>query len=477
MGWTVKIHTLDVGQGDSSLIQIIETDEETGKSKFTNVLIDGGEADQDEKLLGYFSELSLSQIDLIVITHGDTDHYRGIWSLLLKDNYWHFCKVICWTVLDSLKKVIREEEEEILEKFYEQEDHEELESRIKLQVDEALKDLGVWKRVSMEKYGTILEKYTVQLTDFLFEWFCINKSYEPEEVINWIEEEENETNSLILRELYRNTTFRYLAVPFFEDPQLSSGYFKNTRILLNADTYSKATLEVFRGERISSILQINQDSKYYASYGVKREITVCQAADIGEELFSALHILEKDVPVKLVLAAANGQASAENDQPVKEDSNKKNCNSIALLLNFQNFLYYTGGDLPADGERWVAENLANNIYKELQGASWDCVGFKAGHHGSKTCTREDGILALNPSYGVISCGDTLSRYDRDFDHPSQETVERLNACASLKVFFATACVHPIKNFYQKGVITGYMKTKSSIRSRRERLSKIDSVRL
>ncbi|MFC3039225.1 ComEC/Rec2 family competence protein [Virgibacillus xinjiangensis] len=63
------VHFIDVGQGDSILIQ-------TPSDK--TILIDAGPPDAGEKVTSYLKEQQVSEIDLLVATHPDIDHIGGL---------------------------------------------------------------------------------------------------------------------------------------------------------------------------------------------------------------------------------------------------------------------------------------------------------------------------------------------------------------------------------------------------------------
>jgi len=75
----LKIHFIDVGQGDSTLIIT------TNKKK---ILIDGGGSesfDTGEKvLLPYLLNKNITTIDYMIISHFDTDHCKGLFTILNK---------------------------------------------------------------------------------------------------------------------------------------------------------------------------------------------------------------------------------------------------------------------------------------------------------------------------------------------------------------------------------------------------------
>ncbi len=71
----LRIHYLDVGQGDSTLIELPD-----GKV----MLIDGGRGDDNANnaILRYLNALKISEIDYLVVTHTDSDHCGGLDEVL-----------------------------------------------------------------------------------------------------------------------------------------------------------------------------------------------------------------------------------------------------------------------------------------------------------------------------------------------------------------------------------------------------------
>lgn len=60
----MKVHFIDVGQGDSILIQV----------NYKNILIDSGPKDGKDKLLEYLNSLNINQFDYVISTHPHEDH-------------------------------------------------------------------------------------------------------------------------------------------------------------------------------------------------------------------------------------------------------------------------------------------------------------------------------------------------------------------------------------------------------------------
>lgn len=71
----IKIHYIDVGQGDASFIEFGD-----GKT----MLIDGGEADYGNRVVKYIKNLGHTKIDYMIATHSDSDHIGGLITVLKK---------------------------------------------------------------------------------------------------------------------------------------------------------------------------------------------------------------------------------------------------------------------------------------------------------------------------------------------------------------------------------------------------------
>lgn len=69
------VHFIDVGQGDSVLIQ-------TPNGK--NLLIDGGELEYGSRVVSYLQNQGIKQIDVLIATHPHSDHIGGLLAVLDK---------------------------------------------------------------------------------------------------------------------------------------------------------------------------------------------------------------------------------------------------------------------------------------------------------------------------------------------------------------------------------------------------------
>lgn len=88
---------------------------------------------------------------------------------------------------------------------------------------------------------------------------------------------------------------------------------------------------------------------------------------------------------------------------------KPNEQSISILLSYQKFKAFFGGDLPRNYEDKIAHEMG------------DIDILKIGHHGSRTSTSSYFVNQVKPELAIISCG-----LDNKFGHPHQETLDTLN---------------------------------------------------
>lgn len=80
------IHTLDVGQGDCTLVQTTSMISFPGLTSETNIMIDCGSTSEREiatyKLLPFLKYQGISTLDWIFVTHPDADHINGVIELI-----------------------------------------------------------------------------------------------------------------------------------------------------------------------------------------------------------------------------------------------------------------------------------------------------------------------------------------------------------------------------------------------------------
>jgi len=71
-GGEVVVHFIDVGQGDSVLVQ----------TQYGSVLIDGGDNHMGERVVGYLRSVGVTELAYVVATHPHADHIGGLIAVL-----------------------------------------------------------------------------------------------------------------------------------------------------------------------------------------------------------------------------------------------------------------------------------------------------------------------------------------------------------------------------------------------------------
>jgi beta-lactamase superfamily II metal-dependent hydrolase len=109
--------------------------------------------------------------------------------------------------------------------------------------------------------------------------------------------------------------------------------------------------------------------------------------------------------VEFECVAVNNSTDFMPENEPSTDSD--NDNSIALLISFKDFDYFTGGDLTLNAERSLASGIKN------------CDVYHVNHHGSKNTSSDiDFVTKLDPEVSISSNG---TRHG----HPTKEVAQRL----------------------------------------------------
>jgi competence protein ComEC len=113
-------------------------------------------------------------------------------------------------------------------------------------------------------------------------------------------------------------------------------------------------------------------------------------------------------PVKVTCIASCGDVKGEKNPEPVQDKNENNL-SIALLIEYGRFKYFTGGDIQESTEIKIADaDLVTDVDV-----------YKASHHGSHSSSCEDLMDDLKPQVIIISNGSNCK-----YQHPRKETLER-----------------------------------------------------
>lgn len=151
---------------------------------------------------------------------------------------------------------------------------------------------------------------------------------------------------------------------------------------------------------------------------------------LGAELF-VIGGGEDEPRISLQCIAANGHVLGGTFvAPMHSD--RENARSLALLLRFNDFAYFFGGDAPGIVSNDLEGAIANHL---MGGMKLDHVcGFKASHHGSHHSTKPRFVDAIRPTCAFISCGD-----HRKHQHPRQEALDAIQHGVTVQNGYLTRC--------------------------------------
>lgn len=117
--------------------------------------------------------------------------------------------------------------------------------------------------------------------------------------------------------------------------------------------------------------------------------------------------------------------------------NASNNVSLGMVVRFNNFFYYTGGDLPYQGEDLVGTDVRANGLPDPQNphnafaVPNHVCAFKCGHHGSDTSTSQAFVNRLRARSAFISTGGNM------FEHPDQAVINRVIAHNDMRYLYLT----------------------------------------
>jgi len=446
MAWELEISTIDVGQGESSLI--IAQDPVAGQAR--SMLIDGGLPSYAEFVHDYirarFVVRGLTRLDHIVVSHYDDDHSGGVMSLLNADN---FCAVTETIGQAAATAVV------------------------------AAVGRGIGAANQAAAGGAAAAAAATGGYDIAgggaYAPIAVDAGETAESLVLAPANTQDVNAARGARLGFQRGTGAQLANPrLVQSPQsvtkaavaaalgalsvpggtaATRGAAAQARVfqaIRGAVDYPVMTGGIYHSTHVIDIGDTNHVPDQYGGIvtgsvrmwknysavppGISRQRTSLGRANLGDEVLwysgpAATAIrAPADSPAAFVVACNKYVWQAPANQVPIASGQPENDDSIALVLRFGRFFFYTGGDLPTEGEDLVADAvMATGFANPQGGAAFPAAGriaaFKCGHHGSDNSTSEDFLAAINPVAAVISCGkNVFGRGDR---HPTLELVKRL----------------------------------------------------
>jgi beta-lactamase superfamily II metal-dependent hydrolase len=130
---------------------------------------------------------------------------------------------------------------------------------------------------------------------------------------------------------------------------------------------------------------------------------------------------------RVLLVAANGKiAGSTKSIAFAEEGNDT---SLGLIVKFNDFYFYTGGDLPSEGESLIWQYL----HTKMEGPKPNHICcFKCGHHGASTSSSQTFIDGIKARAALISAGMNVT-----YKHPTQQTITNLQTSKTIQNFYLT----------------------------------------
>ncbi|HET6997363.1 MAG TPA: hypothetical protein VFI03_02150 [Solirubrobacterales bacterium] len=436
MSWTLEIHQIDVGQGESSLLVAREPVGNLTKS----MLIDGGETGYAETVHKYIKRTGVRQLDHMLVSHYDDDHSGGILALLLADNAYAVSAAIADTVT---VQPANGTERQVIAGF------------------------------AAAACSAILGAYgpdrgsAAEAVDEARARVPPNATPEVAAAFGAREAERHAPNPAQPTLLYPTVTRRKIArtvgveaakVAPTNDPQdvwdiaqeaafgsIVSGLppgsqFSTGGCYANANVIDIGPNPKIPGGYLNAIAgaYTHQANPAIWAPGTNRVHTVAPA--LGSELlFNSGQAPAPPQPTApAAVVAAINRRTWPNNALFPPSGQPDNDVSIGLVVQFNNFVYWTAGDLPSNGEEPVGAALMAQRLPRPGGGTFPqatriaCI--KCGHHGADSASSQAFLQTVRPVGAILSSGN-----NEGLQHPTQEVVDRLHSCPTIRFFYLTNC--------------------------------------
>jgi beta-lactamase superfamily II metal-dependent hydrolase len=158
----------------------------------------------------------------------------------------------------------------------------------------------------------------------------------------------------------------------------------------------------------------NQENQYKSVAGNLRHLPV-----VGETI-----ALGPNGSIEVV--AVNGQ-HASGTVPVAGTGQEENSRSLAVVIRFEDFDFYLGGDLTAGnlGTADVEGPVSANVGR--------VEAMQSSHHGSFTSSTPNVVANLDPSFVAHSAG-----LDNPYGHPTEDVCKNFNTPSNSRVQWCTS---------------------------------------
>lgn len=449
MAWNLEIHTIDVAQGESSLLV---ASNETGTTY--SILIDGGLAKYGRMVDDYVRErLDRHELDAIVTTHYDSDHSGGHVSIFQADNL----STIAWLVGTEIANSMRAKFTQggnayevgiagaaaftaVIAGAYDDGEYDcsdMVETNVQMVLDQYARarprittnaEAIIWgfkTGIDFIQYAPKedLNKSLMRVVDngatYDYGVLSVDAALKTPDPNFWdaaaaktffeIAAPPSPLTNLVLDDSFKN--FNFDTVGFYKDTRVyNPGRVPNAPVK-DLNPYFNA---------LEGSLTIGVNTMVAPNIGRRNYIV----PRLGDEI---LGIADPEAP-KVYVVAIGGMVY-NNRNPVVGDA--ANALSIGLVIVFNDFAFFTGGDLPVDGLNKIPKAV-----NDLLGRQVRIQGFKTGHHGSIKSNSQAYLDATQPRSAIISVG---SKIFKQTMLPSPEVTTMLGKFKPITYFYLTNC--------------------------------------
>jgi beta-lactamase superfamily II metal-dependent hydrolase len=449
MAWVLEISTIDVGQGESSLIIARDVG---GPGGTRTMLIDGGRPNWavwvHTYVSGRLAALGIAQLDHLVVTHYDLDHSGGVVRLLISDNLWVLSNLLAnsaataWAAANGRGRNANQRRSAAAAAAaaaarggYNRPGKQC--ANVAVNAAAAAETIAVPNAVNGAEYGrqyadaqpTVNVNMRLLVTPALVRGAGVAAGTAAE------------ANAGVAPPV---TTAVFGALQNSVTGAIDTGgLYRNVNVIDIGDTYHVPTQ--YLPALVSGQVYFRGGTTARPP-GANRTRTSVQPANLGAELLwnsgpgpiaapansPAAFLVANN---KYIWRAPMGTCPIASGEPENDDS-------IALIIRFGQFFFYTGGDLPTVGEDLVGNAVfANGLPNPQGGAAFPLpariAAFKLGHHGSDRSTSNTFLNRINARAAVISCG--FNGFGKGDKHPTQAVINRLQAHAGVDPFYLTNC--------------------------------------
>ena len=453
MPWELEIHIIDVGQGESSFI--IARDPVTSESR--TMLIDGGEVGYADTVHNYIidrlKQLNVpTKVDHILVSHYDKDHSGGILSLLIADNLDQLCWLLAAAAGHAAEAAMNAGQD----------------TQHRIAAAAAATAFGAYDAGKKADFAGAAAAAAIDSYNLSFSLNNNDPAHEGAETGKEFAARAKRLNEALLPK--NGQRWRSAAVAAgnaagagnFGDweqralpaatavfamlraavPEASrfrtNGMYSDVHII---DTGNNAEPEGYI-EEINGQMLLDADLR--AKLPNTNRLRSGHPPTLGEEvLWNSGHLAAPapDESPAIFVVSAKKKVWKSSDVPGLKKSN--NNDSIGLILRFNEFFYYTGGDLASNGEERIANAIMRNGLPKPAGGFFPKPGriacFKCGHHGSSHSTSTTFLNTTRAKAAFISNG---GGQFKDETHPAQATIDRLHNNKHIDYFYLTTCYHP-----------------------------------